>query len=140
MITAALAMTLLGADLAAVRAEKAPERRAQRALANALAALAETRRKYDAGDAAGWKAALEEVLASVELSKDSLAETGKEPRKSKAHKDAELRTRDLARRLGQLADYFAFEDRPEAEKVRDRVQHIHDELLEAVLAPHRKRE
>lgn len=140
MIAAVLTLALFSADLAGVKAERMPERRAERALANALTAVAETREKYDAGNEAGWKAALAETLDSVELARQSLAETGKEPRKSKAHKLAELKTRELVRRLGQLAEHFAFEDRPAAEKVRDRVQQIHDELLDGVLAPKAKKE
>lgn len=139
MIAAALAFSLLAADLAAVKSERDPERRAERALANALSALAETREKYDAGDEAGWKSALGETLASVELARESLAATGKEPRKSRAHKSAELKTRELTRRLTQLSERFGYEDRPAAEKARDRVQQIHDELLESVLAPKAKK-
>lgn len=72
--------------------------------------------------------------ASVDLAYQSLLDTHKEARRDpKFFKRTELATRQLLRRIESLAASMNFEDRPAAEKVRDRVAAIHDDLLQAIM-------
>src|SRR5579862_4283096 len=107
-----LLITLLAFDLAAVRTEPNLERRSDLALDNANAACDAARDAYNAGDAAKTETALDEVEASVDLAYQSLQETGKDARRNpKSFKRAELKTRQLLRRLEGLRDSFAAADR-----------------------------
>ncbi len=122
------------ADLTTVKAEANLERRSDIALDYANAELDEAREAYNAGDAAKLQAALEDARASVELSFQSLEETGKSARNSKYYKRAELRTRELLRRLDGLRDLVGFEERSLVERVRDRVAEVHDDLLKGIMS------
>ena len=67
---------------------------------------------------------------SVDLAYQSLTDTGKNPRRSpKWFKSAELATRDLERRIASLQDQMSYTDRALLDKVKARVQQVHDELL-----------
>ncbi len=70
----------------------------------------------------------------MELSFQSLEETGKSARNNKYYKRAELRTRELLRRLDGLRDLVGFEERSLVEKVRDRVAEVHDDLLKGIMS------
>ena len=125
---------VLAGDLESVKAESNLEKRSEKAMANASTALAVVRAKYEEGDLKATNAALAEVLESVELARTSLLESGKNLRRSRSAKKAELATRDLARKLGELRDRFSVDDRQTIEKVQARVTEIHDELLNGVLS------
>ncbi|MBX9603282.1 MAG: hypothetical protein K2X35_19920 [Bryobacteraceae bacterium] len=125
---------LLAGDLESVKAEPNLEKRSEKAMANASAALAAVRARYEEGDLKATDAALAEVLESVEMARTSLLESGKNLRRSRSAKKAELGTRDLARKLGELKDRFSVDDRRTIEKVHARVTEIHDELLNGVLS------
>ena len=57
-------------------------------------------------------------------------ETGKDPRRNpKWFKKAEIDTRDLLKQLDALEYDMNFNDRPVLEKVKARVQQVHDDLL-----------
>ncbi len=133
-----LLIMFLAFDLAAVRSEPNLERRSERALENANAALDSAREAYKSSDFAATQSALEETRESVDLSYQSLQETGKEPRRSQAFKRAELRTRELLRRLDGLRESFSPADRQLLDHVRDRVAEVHDELLKGIMG-NRKR-
>ena len=76
---------------------------------------------------------------AVDLAYDSLQQTGKDVRRdSKFFKRAELSTRQLLRRIEGVAESMSFEDRAAAEKVRDRVAAIHDDLLQGIMAKRKK--
>lgn len=125
----------LAADLAGVKSEPNLEKRSDRALDNANSALDAAREAYNKGDLDESKAELEEVGASVDLAWESLTNTGKDPRRDpKWFKRAEMRTRELLRRLEGLKDTFSFADREPVEKVRDRVSVIHDNLLQGIMS------
>ena len=142
--TCAVLFTLLTAnlwalDLASIQQEPNPERRSQLAMDYAGAALDSARSAYQSSDLEKTQTSLTEVGAAVDLAYDSLQQTGKEARRDpKFFKRAELSTRQLLRRIEGLAESMSFEDRAAAEKVRDRVAAIHDNLLQDLMAKKKK--
>ena len=121
-------------DLAAVRQEPNLERRSDLALENAGAALGHVRDAYQAGDLEKTKAEASEVEESVTLAYDSLAASGKDPRRDpKYFKRAEMSTRQLLRRLDGVIDSMSVQDRAILLVVRDRVSDIHDALLNGIM-------
>ena len=60
------------------------------------------------------------------------------PGDPKFFKRAELSTRQLLRRIEGLAQSMSYEDRVAAEKLRDRVAAIHDDLLQGIMAKKKK--
>ena len=121
------------------QAESNLEKRSQLAMDNALAAYQSARAAYDKGENDQAKAAIAEILESVDLASASLKQTGKDPRKSsKWFKKAEMETRDLSRKLESFQLVMGFEDRPMLDKVKARVQQVHDELLLGIMEGKRK--
>ena len=120
-------------DLESVRQEPNLERRAELALENANAAI--DRAKQHASDAKFEKLhlAVVEVRESVELCSESLAATGKDPRKNtKQFKKVEMRIHQLTRRLRGFAGEVSVEDRPVIEKVANRLDEINDEIVTGI--------
>ena len=123
-----------GADLATLKAEPDLEKRSDKALEFANRDLDEVRDDYRAGNIQQAKEALNEVREAVDLSYDSLKQTGKDPRKHPKHfKKAELKVRELLRRLRGLSDQASFLDRPAFDPVVKRLQEVHDELLSGIM-------
>jgi hypothetical protein len=134
-----LAPAALQADLQKARAESNLEKRSSLALANAAAAYQAARSAYQKGDNDAVAAAAAEILESVDLAHTSLTQTGKNPRKSpKWFKKAEIETRDLSRKLESLEQEMSFTERPVLEKVKARVQQVHDDLLLGLMEGKRK--
>ena len=130
----ALLMVCLAFDLSAIKMEPNLERRSERAIDNASAAMDAARDAASAGDSAKAKAALEEVRDSVDLSYQSLVDSGKSARRNpKFFKRAELKTRELMRRLEGLAQAVDSEDRTFVESVRERVSTVHDDLIKDIM-------
>ncbi len=125
----------LRADLNAIRQEPKPEKRAELALVNASAALTAAEDAYKVkGDLGATDAALKEVGASVDLAFESLQATHKNPSKSPKHfKRAEIKTRELLRRLTDFRDQMGFDERDVLDKVRASVQKVHENLLEGIM-------
>jgi hypothetical protein len=138
-LLSALAISLicagsLRADLKRAQAEPNLEKRSQLALDNAVAAYQAARESYDKGDTDRTAAAIAEILESVDLAHASLKQTGKDPRKSsKWFKKAEMETRDLVRKLDSFQQVMGFNDRPMLDKVKARVQQVHDDLLLGIM-------
>jgi hypothetical protein len=121
-------------DLARLQSEPNLEKRAHAALNNAEEALKQARDAYTGGDTAAAESRLEEVGQSVELADNTLKQTGKNPSRSPKHfKYAELRTRDLLRKLDGFRDDMSVADRPALDRVVAAVQKIHDALLEGIM-------
>ena len=132
-------LLLLAGDLASVKSEANLERRSERALVNAYAAMDTARDAYRAGEVQKATEALNEVRESVDLSYESLVDTGKDPRRHpKFFKAAELKTRDLLRRLVDMRNAVMMEDRDLVDKVRAGVSEIHDNLLNGILTKKKK--
>jgi hypothetical protein len=128
-----LMMLALAMDLNGVRGEQNLERRSELALDYAAAAMDNARDANAAGEVEKVKAALAEVGDAVELAYQSLTDSGKDAhRNTKYFKRAELKTRELMRRLEGLAQLMDVDDRPAAEKIRDRVVEVHDDLLQGI--------
>jgi hypothetical protein len=121
-------------DLARVQSEPNLEKRAHLALDNAEDALKHAREDYAKGDDTATNQRLEEVQKSVELADSSLKQTGKNPSRSPKHfKQAELRTRDLLRKLDGFREQMSVADRKMADDVTSTVQKIHDAWLEGIM-------
>jgi hypothetical protein len=130
---------LWAVDLASIQQEPNPERRSQLALDYAGAALDAARTAYQSSDLEKTQTSLSDVGAAVDLAYDSLQQTGKEARRDpKFFKRAELSTRQLLRRIEGMAESMSFEDRALAEKLRERVSAIHDDLLQGIMAKKKK--
>ena len=130
---------LWAADLASIQQEPSLERRSQLAMDYAGTALDTARSAYQSSDLEKTKAFLSAVGDAVDLAYDSLQQTGKEARRDpKFFKRTELATRQLLRRIEGLAELMSFEDRAIAEKIRDRVAAIHDDLLQGIMAKKKK--
>lgn len=141
----ALVLTLAGGaaastELDAVRAEANLEKRSKLALDNAASALRSAREAYQAGDTATVTAKTDEIGESVDLAYNSLTETGKNPRKSpKWFKHAEMETRELTRRLEDFAQQMNYNDRAILDKIRARIEQVHDELLTGLMEGRKKK-
>jgi DNA repair ATPase RecN len=121
-------------DLAAIQAEGNPNHRSDKALEYASEEIEVARKAYAAGDVAKSKTALQQVLAATELSYNSLEEATKNPRRhSKYWKRAEVRVREMLRRLDGVAEDFDVDDRGTVQQVEQRMQHIHDSLLAGIM-------
>lgn len=143
-LLAVLALALLPvgmahADLKSALAEKDLGKRSKLALDNASKAMKEARAALEKGESDKMHAAAEEVRESVDLAYDSLKSTGKDPRKNpKWFKQAEIHTRDLLKKMETLQNDLNFEDRPTLEKLKVRVQQVHDELLTGLMEGKKK--
>jgi hypothetical protein len=124
----------LAFDLGSVKLEPNLERRSEMALDNANVELDAARHAFNAGDDEKMEAALDQVGESVDLSFQSLDEGVKNPRNNRVFKRAELRTRELLRRLEGLSSLVGLEERTRVERVRDRVAAIHDKMLASIMA------
>jgi len=121
-------------DLAHIQAEPRPDKRALLALDYADGALKQAREAYDKGDNPGVSTFLDEVQQSVKLAQTSLQQTGKNPSRSPKHfKYAELKTRDLLRKLETFREAMSVTDRPVVDQAIAAVQKIHDALLDGIM-------
>jgi len=129
----------LHADLKRALAEPNLERRSQLAMDNAATAYQAAREAYSKGENEHTAAAVAEVEESVDLAYTSLAKTGKDPRRSpKWFKKAEIETRDLLRKLDSFQQEMNFDERPMLDKVKAKVQQVHDDLLLGLMEGRRK--
>jgi uncharacterized protein (DUF1800 family) len=142
-VAAVLTLALAGAgaaraDLTKVRAETRPVQRARMAMDNANDQLGSASKSYKTGGLATARAALDEVLDSVKLAKQSLDQTGRNPRNSNDYKNLELKTRALLKKLGSLVESMSFQDREGVKPLVDELQKIHDDTLMAVMEGRKK--
>lgn len=125
---------LAAADLASVKAEPNLEKRSEKALVFAGEILTAMRAELDRNDVEKIKDQLKEFQGAVDLSVDSLKATGKNARRNpKYFKRAELRLRDLLRRLETFKRDMSFDDRPVLDGVLEHMGKKIDELVEATL-------
>lgn len=124
-----LVFLLMATDLPTIKALPDLEKRSELALANADADVTAAREAYNQGELAKMQTILQDLRDSVNVSLQSLEDTHKRARNSKYYKQAELKTRALARRLMTLADEVSVDDRKTVEDARQRVLDVHDQLL-----------
>jgi hypothetical protein len=122
-------------SLDSVRKEPDLVRRGERALALADTLCASARQIVrDSGSRTQLFDMLERTVEAAELSLSSLKETGRKPSKlSKQYKRGELRTRDIVRQMNDISAALSIDDRPAAEKLRDRVSIVHEEFLLGIM-------
>jgi hypothetical protein len=125
----------LRADLGPAKAEPNLEKRSRLALENADRQLDAADKAYDSGSWDQVVAALNETRASVDLAIESLKQSGKNPRQGgKYFKSAEIRTRELARKIDSFRQKASGDEQAPIEELRAHVQRVHDELLDAILS------
>jgi hypothetical protein len=114
----------LAFDLNSVKQEPNLERRSDLALDHANEALDSARDAFQANDSAKMQAALDEVT-----------ESGKDARRNpKFFKRAELKTRELTRRLDGFRIAVDVDSRAAVDRVRERVNEVHDNLLKSIMS------
>jgi hypothetical protein len=129
-----LLILCLAFDLTAIRQEPNPEKRAGLAIENALVAMNAAREASGKSEVEKMTASLEEVAQSAELCLESLRDSGKNARKSPGQfKKAELKTRELLRRLDGLEQAVDSAERGVVTGVRDRVSKVHDDLIQEIM-------
>jgi len=128
-VISVLVFLLMATDLPTIKALPDLEKRSELALANADADVTAAREAYNQGELAKMQTILQDLRDSVNVSLQSLEDTHKRARNSKYYKQAELKTRALARRLMTLADEVSVDDRKTVEDARQRVLDVHDQLL-----------
>lgn len=133
-LTLLFAGVLGAADLAAVKAEPNLEKRSEKALVYAGELLTAMRGELDRGDVAKIKEQLVEFQSAIDLSVDSLTATGKNARNNpKYFKRAEVRLRELNRRLATFKSDMNLDDRHLLDDVREHVTKKIDHLVEQTL-------
>ncbi|MBK9170863.1 MAG: hypothetical protein IPM24_25875 [Bryobacterales bacterium] len=117
-----------------VRAERNLEKRSDQALAYAEKVLKDARKAYDQGDMETVAARLAEVREAVDLSLQSLEETGKEAHKRPKHfKRAEIKTRQLLKQLDAFDRQMSFADRDLLNPVRTHLREVNSDLLLSIM-------
>jgi len=135
LLAGLLAAAPARADLAAVKAEPNLEKRSDLALAHAHRTLEAARRAYHSGPMQEVESSLAQVLESINLSLQSLRDTGKNPRRSpKYFKRGEIEIRKLMRRLDGFRDAMSVDDRPMLDALTKRAHQIHEELLAGIMS------
>ncbi|MBL8233606.1 MAG: DUF2524 family protein [Bryobacterales bacterium] len=121
---------VLAGDLTPARNEKNPEKSYWLALENANSVLGEARKSLSEGQLEALRKNLDETVESVQFARDKLYSTGKSPSRNSRHfKRAELKLRDLLKKLDGLLQEAGFEDRQPIEAAKKKVQQLHDDLL-----------
>ena len=140
LLTFAASPVLTGEKLDAVRQEPNLEKRSEKALDVADAAMKSARAAVaNSGTRAELESALEEIGAACGLSLQALKETGKPPKKlGRQYKRGELRTRELVRQLEDLILALSVGDRAPAESARDKATLVHEEFLLGVMGQDKK--
>lgn len=129
-----LSPAAMWADLESVKAEPDLEKRSEKALLNAEAALDRARTAYQNANDPQLKSALDEIGQSLDLCKGSLDESGKNARKRpKYFKKAEIGIRRLVRRLDNFKIEMSPDDRPPVEALVSRAQKLQEEILQAIM-------
>ena len=129
-----VAAARIPADIESVKSEPNLEKRSEKALQYADDVLDRVRGLYREGKWKEVEAALTQIGSAVDLAQTSLKDSGKNPRKNpKYFKKAELKTRELARRLQSFSQEVSFDERATVDKLREHVVKVHDQLLEDVL-------
>lgn len=121
-------------QLEAIEREPDLERRSKYALEFARAQVDSVVEAYLAADPERAQEILANIVAAVELSQESLEETGKHPRgKPKHFKRAEIETRKLIRDLEGAKRKLTFEERSQLDPSIARIEEVNQELLMGIM-------
>ena len=128
-------LTILTIDWDSVKAEPVLEKRAQRALDFAQERLTEARKHYESGDDAAFGKAVNQTAEGAEYCLASLEAMGKHPSQNVRHyKPAEMRVRELLRRITTLRNDASIEQRPAVVECERRLTVVHETLLDGVMS------
>ncbi len=117
-----------------VKAEPNPERRARAAVDYAAVAEKNAEADYAKGDLEATLAELKNVSESFDTARESLAASGKTPgRQPGPYKYAEMRSRELLIRLGDLEQRMDAGERTPISDVRAKIQGMHDAWFEGIM-------
>jgi hypothetical protein len=118
-----------------VKAEVNLEKRYWAALDAGQKALEEARAAMSAGEAAELLAKSRQAADCVEYAMESLEAMGKHPSQNgKNYKRAELRTRDLLRRIDTLAKDVGIDEREAVQTAQKRIGAVHEKLIDGVMS------
>jgi hypothetical protein len=121
--------------LAAIAAEPRLERRARDALSYARKSVGSAVKAYRAGDVAGGERHLKEIQEAIELAKESLDATGKDPRRrSGPFKNLEIGTRRLLGELREIEKEMNYDERDVLVAVQNRVEEINHDLVMGIMS------
>lgn len=123
----ALWVLLLAADLASIKADPDPARRGQKALEYLNARIADARAAME--QPAALKAAADEMVASAETAGEAYSHV----RKTSDIKKAEVRTREILRKIETLRQDVPVDDRALVETAEAKVRALQESLLQYVL-------
>ena len=117
-----------------VKADPNPDHRAKAAVDYASVAERNAEAAYAKGDAQGVDAELKNVEESMEAAQEALVASRKTPgRNPSPYKYAEMHSRELLIRLGDLEQRMDSADRSVIAGVRAKVQEMHDAWFEGIM-------
>jgi hypothetical protein len=121
-----------------VKADPNPEHRAKAAIDYAALAEKNAESAYAKGELQTVAAELQNVEESTEAAQEAFVASRKTPgRNPGPFKYAELRSRELLIRLGDLEQKMDSGDRGEISRVKAKVQEIHDAWFEGIMGKKR---
>jgi hypothetical protein len=122
------------ASLDQVKAEPNPEHRAHAAIEYAAVAEKNAEVAFAKGDTDALSAALKEVAESFDIAEESFVASHKTPGKNPGpYKYAEVHSRELLVRLGDLQQRLDPSEQDLIEGVKAKVQKIHDVWFEGIM-------
>jgi hypothetical protein len=134
LMLAVLLAAPVPSSLEQVQAESNPDRRARVAIDYAAVAERSAEAAYAKGDMHAMEGELKNAQQSLQTAKEALVASGKTPgRNPGPYKYAELHSRDLLIRLGDLEQRMDISDRGALEPVKVKIQEIHDAWFEGIM-------
>jgi hypothetical protein len=117
-----------------VRADPNPEHRAKAAVDYAALAERAAESANDSGDDAHLAAEIKNMVAAMELARDSFTAAGKTPfRQPGSFKSVELRSHDILHRLADLQQKMDVGQKPVLDGPIMKIQEIHDAWFEGIM-------
>ncbi len=117
-----------------VKAEPKPDHRAKAAIEYASVAERNAEAAYSRGEMKVVEAELRNMQQSLGLAQDALAASGKTPgRNPGPYKYAEMQSRELLIRLGDLEQKMDVSERPPVDTIRAKVQEMHDAWFDGIM-------
>lgn len=124
-----------------VKAEPNLEHRAKAAIEYAGVAERNAEAAYANGDLARMSAELKILVESLQTARESLAASGKSPgRNPGPYKFAEMHSRALLIRLGDLEQKMDVSERDAVEDIKNKVQELHDAWFDGIMGRKRSTE
>lgn len=121
-----------------VKAEPNPERRARAAIDYATYAEKNVEAGFDKGNMPYLEAELKNLEAAFQLAQEAFTASGKTAgRNPGPFKYAEVHSRELLIRLGDLEQRMDAGDRESIDRVKARIQEIHDAWFEGIMGKKR---